>query len=220
MPLRIGIDVGGTFTDLVAYDPERRELHEHKILTTSSQPSLGILTGLRQLLERGGYASSALEAATIIHGTTLVANALIERKGASTALITTDGARDILETGKENRYDPYDRLLTRPSPLVPRRLRRAVGERLSATGAVVAALDEDEVSRVLQELVADGVEAVAVCFLHSYQNPVHEHLVRSIAASLGLRIYLSLSSDIDAEIGEFERVTATAANATIQPIAE
>ncbi|UCH25743.1 MAG: hydantoinase B/oxoprolinase family protein, partial [Trueperaceae bacterium] len=161
-----------------------------------------------------------LEAAPIIHGTTLVANALNERKGAPTPLITTGGARDILETGKENRYDPYDRLLTRPRPLVPRHLRRTVGERVSATGAVVAALDEDEVGRVLQELVADGVEAVAVCFLHSYKNPAHEHLVRSVAASLGLRLYLSLSSDINAEIGEFERVTTTTANATIQPIAE
>lgn len=218
--LRIGIDVGGTFTDLVAYHPQDQALFAHKVLTTPHDPTIGILTGLRELLYRSGFAPEELHEATIVHGTTLAANALIERRGAHTALVTSQGARDIIETGKENRYNPYDRLLTKPAPLVPRPWRRTLAERLLADGTTFTAIDPNEVTQVLRELVIEGAEAVAVCLLHSYANPRHEQVVRAVAESLGLDVYLSLSSEVAPEIGEFERMTTTAANAYIQPIVE
>jgi len=194
--LRIGIDVGGTFTDLVAYHPQDQALFAHKVLTTPHDPTIGILTGLRELLSRAGLAPEELHEATIIHGTTLAANALIERRGARTALVTSQGARDIIETGKENRYNPYDRLLTKPAPLVPRPWRRTLAERLLADGTTFTVIDPGEVAHVLKELVFEGVEAVAVCLLHSYANPRHEQAVRTVAESLGLDVYLSLSSEV------------------------
>ena len=216
--LRIGIDVGGTFTDFVAYDPQLGKLFENKVLTTPSQPTQAILAGLKTLLEEVGI--ERLENAVIIHGTTLITNALITRSGKSPALITTKGAGDILETGKGNRYDPYDRMLERPAPLVPRRLRKMVAERSLADGSVYKALDEAEVKRVFEALSEEGVEAVAVCLLHSYANARHEERIRDIAEEMGLKLYLSLSSSLSPELGEYERMTTTAANAYIQPIAE
>ncbi|MBI4279557.1 MAG: hydantoinase B/oxoprolinase family protein, partial [Armatimonadetes bacterium] len=218
--LRIGIDVGGTFTDLVAYETATGRFYDHKVLTTPLHPTDGILRGLRELLARAGLSPDALRDADVLHGTTLVANALIERTGRATALLVTPGTRDVLETGRENRYDPYDRMLRRPAPLVERRRRREVPGRLRAGGAEHEALDREQVAVILKELAAEGVEAVAVCFLHSYAHPVHERAVREIAQSLGLRLYLSLSCDVAPEIGEHERVTTTAANAYIQPIVE
>ena len=218
--LRIGIDVGGTFTDFVAYDPQQHRLFENKVLTTPSQPTEAILAGLKTLLEDTNISSERLSDAVIIHGTTLITNALITRSGKSPALITTKGAGDILETGKGNRYDPYDRMLERPAPLVPRRLRKMVSERSLADGSVYKALNEEEVKRVFRELSEEGVEAVAVCLLHSYANASHEERIRDIAEGMGLKLYLSLSSSISPELGEYERMTTTAANAYIQPIAE
>ena len=150
--LRIGIDVGGTFTDFVAYDPQWQTFFENKVLTTPNQPTEAILTGLQTLLDDAGISREWLSDAVIIHGTTLITNALITRSGKSPALLTTKGAGDILETGKGNRYDPYDRLLERPAPLVPRRLRKMVSERSLADGSVYQALDEAEVKQVFQEL--------------------------------------------------------------------
>ena len=219
-PLRIGIDVGGTFTDFVAYDPQLGELFDHKVLTTPSRPTQAILAGLKTLLADADLGVERLEDAVIIHGTTLITNALITRSGKSPALITTKGAGDILETGKGNRYDPYDRMLERPAPLVPRRLRRVVRERSLADGSVYQALDEEEVRRVFQALSEEGVEAVAVCLLHSYANAEHEKRIYNIAEEMGLKLYLSLSSSLSPELGEYERMTTTAANAYIQPIAE
>ena len=217
--LRIGIDVGGTFTDFVAYDPQLERLFENKVLTTLSQPTQAILTGLKTLLEDANISTEQLSDAVIIHGTTLITNALITRSGKSPALITTKGAGDILETGKGNRYDPYDRMLERPAPLVPRRLRKMVDERSLADGSVYKVLDEEQVKRVFRGLVEEGVEAVAVCLLHSYANAAHEERIRAIAEEMGLKLYLSLSSSLSPELGEYERMTTTAANAYIQPIA-
>lgn len=219
-PLRIGIDVGGTFTDLVAYWPHTHALFQHKVLTTPQNPVSGILKGLQELLRNTKCSHHDFAKATIIHGTTLVTNALIERKGRPTALLTTQGARDILETGKENRYDPYDRLLVRPPPLVPRALRFPVHERITTSGTVSQPLDDAEVIDILTDLAQQGVEAVAVCFLHSYANPIHERQIRDIAERLGLRLYLSLSSDIAPVIGEVERLNTTAANAYILPLVD
>jgi len=220
MTLRIGVDVGGTFTDFVAYDTQTGALHEHKLLTTPQDPAAAILQGIREMLANGGYEPEAVAEAEILHGTTLVTNALIERKGRPIALLVTEGARDVIETGRENRYDPYDRMLVRPAPLVPRGLRREISERMIAGGKVHRPLDRDQAARALHGLAAEGVEAVAVSFLHSYVNPAHERAVREIAESLGLRLYLSLSSDVAPEIGELERTMTTAANAYIQPIVD
>ena len=220
LALRVGIDVGGTFTDFVAYDPVTQSFFENKVLTTPSQPTTAILAGLDGLLRAAGLGRERLENAVIVHGTTLITNALITRSGDVPALITTRGAGDILETGKGNRYDPYDRLLVRPAPLVPRPLRKMIQERTLADGSIYRALDEAEVQRTLEDLVAQGVKAVAVCLLHSYANAEHETRIQAIAESLGLNIYLSLSSSISPELGEYERMNTTAANAYIQPIAE
>jgi 5-oxoprolinase (ATP-hydrolysing)/N-methylhydantoinase A len=225
--LRIGIDVGGTFTDLLAYDTRTGRLYEHKILTTPEDPNRVILHVLREMLAEARQAPGAargdppdLRDAEILHGTTLVANALIERAGPRTGLLTTRGARDVLETGRENRYDPYDRMLVRPAPLVPRRWRCEVDERMLPDGSVRKALDRRAVAEALRSLVADGVESVAVCFLHSYANPAHELIVKDVAHELSLDLHLCLSSEIAPEINEWERVTTTAANAYIQPITE
>ena len=218
--LRIGIDVGGTFTDFVAYDPVQEKFFENKVLTTPSHPTEAILAGLKTLLDEADLSTDDLEQATIIHGTTLITNALITRTGKSPALITTKGAGDIIETGKGNRYDPYDRMLERPTPLVPRPLRKMLNERVLADASVYQALDEAEVKEVFQTLLDEGVEAVAVCLLHSYANASHEQRIKAIAKEMGLKLYLSLSSDIAPELGEYERMTTTAANAYIQPIAE
>jgi 5-oxoprolinase (ATP-hydrolysing)/N-methylhydantoinase A len=225
--LRIGIDVGGTFTDLVAYDTRTGRFYAHKILTTPENPNDAIVGVLRALVDEAmpaGAASApqnaALRDAEIVHGTTLVANALIQRNAARTGLLVTRGARDVLETGRENRYDPYDRMLVRPAPLVPRRWRREIDERVLAGGAVHKPLDRGEVADALKALVAEGVESIAVCFLHSYANPEHERAVPDVAGNLGLRIHTSLSVDIAPEINEWERVATTAANAYIQPVTE
>jgi 5-oxoprolinase (ATP-hydrolysing) len=220
MSLRIGIDVGGTFTDFVAYDPQRQQFFENKVLTTPHQPTEAILAGLKMLLEGANLSAEQLKTATILHGTTLITNALITRTGKSPALITTKGAGDTIETGKGNRYDPYDRMLERPAPLVPRPLRKMLKERILADGTVYNVLDDEEVKTVFQNLVVEGVEAVAVCLLHSYANASHEERIKHIAKEMGLNLYLSLSSEIAPELGEFERMTTTAANAYIQPIAE
>jgi 5-oxoprolinase (ATP-hydrolysing) len=218
--LQIGIDVGGTFTDFVAYDPQRQIFFEHKVLTTPSHPTQAILAGLETLFANASVSLERLKNATIIHGTTLITNALITRSGKSPALITTKGAGDSIETGKGNRYDPYDRMLERPAPLAPRPLRKMLSERVLADGTVYAALDESEVRDVFLQLLDAGVEAVAVCLLNSYANASHEQRVKAIAKEMSLNIYLSLSTDIAPELGEYERMTTTAANAYIQPIAE
>ena len=220
MGLRIGIDVGGTFTDFVAFDPDTQKFFENKVLTTPGQPTLGIVAGLKMLLQEAKLSSRVLADATIIHGTTLITNALITRSGQSPALITSKGAGDIIETGKGNRYDPYDRMLERPDPLVPRTLRKMLSERSLADGSIYKALDEAEVRTTFKTLEAEGVKAVAVCLLHSYANAQHEQRIRAIAQEMGLKLYLSLSSDISPELGEYERMTTTAANAYMQPIAE
>ncbi|MEM7133736.1 MAG: hydantoinase B/oxoprolinase family protein [Chloroflexota bacterium] len=218
--LRIGIDVGGTFTDFVVYDPEQRSFFENKVLTTPSRPTEAILAGLKTVLIDAGVSRGALEQATIIHGTTLITNALITRSGKSPALITTYGAGDIIETGKGYRYDPYDRLLERPAPLVPRPLRKMLHERVLADGSVYKELNEAEVKACFEELLEEGVAAAAICLLHSYANRDHEQRIKAIAEEMGLQLYLSLSSDIAPELGEYERMNTTAANAYIQPIAE
>src|SRR5438309_8440820 len=179
--VRLGVDIGGTFTDVALEVGERR--FTAKILTTPQAPEEGVLAALRSVTAKAGV--EAGQVALIVHGTTLATNALIERKGARTALLRTEGFRDALEIRHEGRYDMYDLFIDPPAPLVPRRLRREVRERLLADGSVLRALDEDGARRVIAELAAEGVEALAICLLHAYVNPLHERrlaaLVREVA---------------------------------------
>ncbi len=168
----LAIDIGGTFTDLVVLDSASGELTVVKILTTYPDPSDGVLEGVRSLLNAEGPEGSAID--RVIHGTTLVTNALIERKGARTALLTTEGFRDALEIGREGRYDIYDLFLELPAPLVERRLRMEVPERVNVRGETLTPLDEGALRRVCADLRSEGIEAVAVSFIHSYVNPGHE----------------------------------------------
>jgi 5-oxoprolinase (ATP-hydrolysing)/N-methylhydantoinase A len=213
---RVGFDIGGTFTDFILLDQERHEIRLHKCLTTPADPSVGALEGLGVLLGEAGLTLG--EVGDIVHGTTLVTNALIERKGAKLGLITTAGFRDILEMGTEQRYDIYDLFLQFPDPLVPRRRRLEVVERMDRDGCVVEALDLEGVRAAARQLVADGVEAIAVCFLHAYRNPAHERAAGAEIARLYPELAVSLSSDVVAELWEYQRLVTTCANAFVQPL--
>jgi N-methylhydantoinase A/oxoprolinase/acetone carboxylase beta subunit len=211
---RVGIDVGGTFTDVVFHDESTGEFHVRKVLTTPDDPAAGLLSGVRWILEHFGM--SADEIGQLTQGTTLVSNALIERRGARTGLITTRGFRDVLETRTEKRYDLYDFNAKLPDPLVPRQLRLSVTERIDDRGGVVVPLDVNDVERALQALLAEGVESIAVCFLHSYINPDHERRVREIIERLAPHVDVSLSSDVAPQIREYPRLSTTVANAYVR----
>ncbi|MFG1424550.1 hydantoinase/oxoprolinase family protein [Roseixanthobacter glucoisosaccharinicivorans] len=213
---RLAIDIGGTFTDLVLVQGART--FSAKVLTTHDAPERAVLEGARAILAEAGIGPDAL--GLVIHGTTLATNALIERKGARTALITTRGFRDSLEIAYEHRFEQYDLYMERPAPLVPRPLRFEVSERMAADGTVLLALEDAEVEALADRLVAQGVEAVAVCLLHAYQNPAHEQRVARILETRFPRALLSLSSEVCPEIREYERTSTTVANAYVLPIME
>ncbi|MBV9539268.1 MAG: hydantoinase/oxoprolinase family protein, partial [Acidisphaera sp.] len=213
---RIGFDIGGTFTDFILLDTERNELRLHKCLTTPADPSIGALEGLEQIVADAGLGFG--EIGDIVHGTTLVTNALIERRGATLGLLTTEGFRDILEMGTEQRYDIYDLFLQYPEPLVPRRRRLEVAERMDRDGGVVVPLDLDAVAEQARRLAADGVEAIAVCFLHAYRNPAHERAAGEAIRKLLPDVAVSLSSDVVSELWEYQRLVTTCANAFVQPL--
>ncbi len=213
---RIGFDIGGTFTDFILLDAERSDIRLHKCLTTPDDPSVGALEGLDEIVASAGLKLSDI--GEIVHGTTLVTNALIERRGAKLGLITTAGFRDILEMGTEQRYDIYDLFLQYPEPLVPRRRRLEVPERMDRDGLTVTELDIDAVHDAARKLAADGVEAIAVCFLHAYRNPAHERAAGQAIRALFPEIAVSLSSDVVAELWEYQRLTTTCANAFVQPL--
>jgi 5-oxoprolinase (ATP-hydrolysing)/N-methylhydantoinase A len=213
---RIGLDIGGTFTDFVLLDNERAAIRLHKCLTTPTDPSAGALEGLGELLGAAGL--TLADIGEIVHGTTLVTNALIERKGARLGLVTTAGFRDLLDMGTEQRYDIYDLFLRYPDPLVPRRRRLEVAERMDRDGSVVIPLDLDGVRRAAQSLVQDGVEAIAVGFLHAYRNPAHEQAAGAAICALYPDLTVSLSSEVVAELWEYQRIATTCANAFVQPL--
>ncbi|MBU3738590.1 MAG: methylhydantoinase, partial [Rhodoferax sp.] len=214
---RVGFDIGGTFTDFVLFDRLEGRVHLHKRLTSSDDPSRSALIGLEELMARA--AISLADVGDIVHGTTLVTNAIIERKGgARLGLLTTAGFRDILEMGTEQRYDIYDLFLRFPEPLVPRDRRLELAERLDSQGRVIQALDDAEVRTRLAQLAAAGVNAVAVCFLHAYRNPVHEQQVAALAAREFPSLAVSLSSAVVPELSEYQRCVTTAANAFVQPL--
>jgi N-methylhydantoinase A len=211
--MRIGVDIGGTFTDLCALD-ETGIVAVGKVLTTHDEPARAVEEGLAALLPDLGVVEQ------VVHGTTLVTNALIERKGSRTALLATAGFRDVLEMRREHRYELYDLHLELPAPLVPRHLRFDVPERILADGSVHTGLDEEYVARLGRELAARGIEAVAVCFLHAFTNPAHERRVAEILAGVAPSLRVALSSDVVPEIREFERASTTVANVYVQDLTE
>ena len=213
---KLAVDVGGTFTDLVLYDSATREISTGKLLTTPANPSAAILAGTQRLLARREVAAADIE--LFLHATTLVTNTIIERKGATTGLIMTRGFRDIIEMGTETRYDIYDLGIDLPAPLVPRTLRREVDERVGAAGDVVTALDLEGAARVVSELAAEGATAIAVCLIHAQVNPAHEQAIGRLIRERYSDIAVSLSSEVQPEIREYERASTTAANAYVQPI--
>jgi len=210
---RVGVDIGGTFTDLLLAGEDRRAVI-HKTLTTPGDPSQAVETALSQALGEG--MAEARGRGTLVHGTTLVTNAIIERTGAPTALLTTAGFRDALEIGREHRYELYDLNLEFPKPLVPRYLRLDVPERVAADGSVLRSLDEGFVRRLVSELQAKGIRAIAVSYLNSFRNPIHERRTAEIIAEVAPELRVSLSSEVVAEIREFQRTSTTAANVYVQ----
>ena len=208
---RIGIDVGGTFTDFVVYDRTSAETTTLKVPTTPADPSIGIAEGLDRL----GIALS--EVAGIAHGTTTATNALIERRGAKTAFLTTQGHRDTLEIRRNNRQELYDAQWQPPEPLVPRRHRLEVPERLFWDGQVALELDEDRVRDLCETLRAREIEAVAICFLHAYQHPRHEQRVKELVQEALPDAFVTVSSELSQEFREFERGSTVAANAFVGP---
>ncbi|CAB1081703.1 N-methylhydantoinase A (EC [Olavius algarvensis Delta 1 endosymbiont] len=213
---RLGCDIGGTFTDFVLVNDDTGEFQINKCLTTPGDPSEAVEAGIREMLETTPGFMPRIE--EIIHGTTLVINAIIERKGARTGLITTRGFRDVLELGRELRYDAYDIFAEYPLPLVPRSLRLEVSERIASDGRVIMELDGAEVQKVLSELTEKGIESLAVCLINAYENPVHEKMIQGIVRQAAPALSLSTSFEVLPQIREYERTCTTATNAYVKPI--
>ena len=212
--IRLGVDIGGTFTDVALEIGHRR--YTAKGLTTQRAPDEGVLTIVRTIVGDAGI--RPVDVTLIIHGTTLATNALIERKGARTALLTTEGFRDVVEIRHENRFEQYDVNIDLPPPLVPRRLRLPIRERVDAQGNVLIPLDEKSISTAIDTLVGQKVEAVAVGLLHSFTNPDHEHRVGEAVAKRMPQAAVTLSSDVSPEMREYERFSTACANAYLQPL--
>jgi N-methylhydantoinase A len=214
MDHRLGVDIGGTFTDVALDSGGRR--YTAKVLTTPAAPERGVIAAIRTVLAEAQVPASALS--IIIHGTTLATNALIERKGAKTALITTHGFRDTVEIRHENRFEQYDVGIDLPPPLVPRRLRLTVNERIDAQGRVLTALDEADVRRAMDDIERQGVEAVAVGLLHSFTEPRHERRIAAMLKQRLPRVAVTLSCEVSPEMREYERFSTACANAYLQPL--
>jgi N-methylhydantoinase A len=212
---RLGVDIGGTFTDVVLETAKGR--FSTKVLTTYSAPEDAIIDGMQQVCAKAGI-SSAQQIGQIIHGTTLATNALIERRGAKTALITTKGFRDVIEMRTESRFEQYDLNLTLPEPLLPRERRYVLEERLDAQGNVLIPLDRSGIEALADELAQAGYESIAVGLLHSYVNDAHEKLVRDVLAEKLPGVPVSLSSEVSPQMREYERFNTTIANAYIKPL--
>ncbi|SMX41864.1 hydantoinase/oxoprolinase family protein [Maliponia aquimaris] len=214
MGIRLGVDIGGTFTDVVLETGSAR--HSTKVLTTYAAPEDAILDGMRQVCAKAGVTPQQIT--QIIHGTTLATNALIERRGAKTALITTEGFRDVIEMRTESRFEQYDLNLTLPLPLLPRNRRYTVTERMDADGHPLIPLDRAQVVALTEVLRDAGYDSIAVGLLHSYANPAHERLIAEVLAETLPGVPVSLSSDVSPQMREYERFNTTIANAYIKPL--
>jgi N-methylhydantoinase A len=221
MGLMIGVDIGGTFTDTVAYDAARRQLYAVKVPSTPADPVVGFAEGVRRVLRQAGIAAPGVE--RIIHGTTVGTNTLLERKGSRLGILMTEGFEDTLIIGRQKRTDMYDLFIDPETPLFlcPRRRIRGVPERLDAEGRVLRALDEDRLLAQVRELVErHGVDSLAVCYLFSFLNPAHERRTRDLVARHYPRVRVSLSCELDPRFREYERLCVTAFDAYIGPIME
>ena len=213
---RIGVDIGGTFTDLVLIDDDSGALTVGKLLTTPENPARAVEAGIIALIRDAG--TNAQSVKTLVHATTLATNAIIERRGGKTALVTTKGFRDAIEIAREGRYDMYDLMIDPPAPLVQRRMRFEVAERILADGSVLVSLEDGQAAGVIREVISSGAEAVAVSLLHAHVNPVHERRVAALLAELAPQISVSCSSEVAPEIREYERTSTALANAYVMPL--
>ena len=214
--ISIGVDIGGTFTDVVLIEEGTSTVVSSKVLTTPNEPEQAVLNAIESVLSQSQHSYDAVR--TYVHGTTLATNAIIERKGARTGLLTTAGFRDSLETATELRYELYDPFIEFPEPLVPRYLRLGITERTLFDGQILTPTDTQAVEAAIENMLADGVESVAVCFLHSYANPANEHAAGQVIALKHPELSVSLSSRVLPEIGEYARTSTTAANAYVRPL--
>ncbi|MFY0613918.1 MAG: hydantoinase/oxoprolinase family protein, partial [Hyphomicrobiaceae bacterium] len=212
--IRLGVDIGGTFTDVVLEDGDAQ--YSAKVLTTYGAPEDAIIDGIKQVSAKANVTLS--DVGQIIHGTTLATNALIERRGAKTALITTKGFRDVIEMRTESRFEQYDLNLKLPDPLLPRQQRYVLSERLDASGNVLIPLDRGEIVALAETIAQAGYESVAVGFIHAYANAAHEELVREVLAEKLPDVMVSLSSEVSPQMREYERFNTTVANAYIKPL--
>jgi len=212
--IRLGVDIGGTFTDVVL--EKGGESFSTKVLTTYAAPENAIIDGMHQVCTKAGVTPADLT--QIIHGTTLATNALIERRGAKTALITTQGFRDVIEMRTESRFEQYDLNLNLPEPLLPRQMRYTVSERIDATGAVLLPLDRAEVEALADRIAEAGYESVAVGLIHSYLNDTHERLIREVLEERLPGVMVSISSEVSPQMREYERFNTVVANAYIKPL--
>jgi N-methylhydantoinase A len=212
--IRLGVDIGGTFTDVVL--EKSGQTFSAKVLTTYAAPESAIIEGMHQVCAKAGVAPGAI--GQIIHGTTLATNALIERRGAKTALITTQGFRDVIEMRTESRFEQYDLNLNLPEPLLPRQRRYTVTERVDARGEVLIPLDRAEVETVVDEMAQAGYASVAIGLMHSYLNDTHERMVRDVVAERMPDVMVSISSEVSPQMREYERFNTVVANAYIKPL--
>jgi N-methylhydantoinase A/oxoprolinase/acetone carboxylase beta subunit len=216
--IRVAFDVGGTFTDFVLSDDATGATHALKVPTSSANPGEAVIEGLEKLLAETGTRASAV--AAVLHATTVATNAVLERKGAKTGLITTQGFRDVLIIGRQKRYETYDMYIDKPEPLVGRRHIAEVIERIAADGSVVTSLDKGSVSRAIDFMLEAGRETVAVTLLHAYANPEHEQRIREEIAKRAPKLLVSLSSEVSPKFREYERTNTTVTNAYIKPIVD
>ncbi len=211
---RMGVDIGGTFTDVVLEVGGQQ--FSTKVLTTYTAPENAIVDGMHQVCAKAGIGMSAVT--QVIHGTTLATNALIERRGAKTALVTTKGFRDVIEMRTESRFEQYDLNLTLPEPLLPRQCRYVLDERIGASGEVLIALQREAIEELAEELKLAGYESVAVGLIHSYANDTHEKMVREVLEQKLPGVMISLSSEVSPQMREYERFNTVVANAYIKPL--
>ena len=212
---RLAVDTGGTFTDLCVVDLHQGGLAVAKVPSTPSNPALAVIEGIEKLVAEGKITADAIQ--FLLHGTTVATNALLEHKGARTALITTDGFEDILEIGRQNRPDLYDFWARRPAPIVPRHLCYGVPERVLYTGEVSAPLDTTEAERIIRDIKQKGIRSIAVSLLHSYANPVHERQLLDLIERLYPEVYVTLSSEVLPEFREYERTSTICINSFVMP---
>jgi N-methylhydantoinase A len=216
--MRVAFDIGGTFTDFILSDDIKGATHVLKVPTTAGDPSKAVIAGLRQLLEMAGISGGDVD--MVLHATTVATNAVLERKGAPTGLITTEGFRDVLIIGRQKRYETYDLYIDKPKPLVQRRHIAEVGERVGPDGAVVTPLELSSVDRAIDAMVASGRQTVAVALLHAYARPEHEQAICERIAARAPGISVSASSAVSSKFREYERTSTTVTNAYVKPLVD